>query len=55
VAVLHTVSNHLKKVFGKLDFSSRAELTARLFLDHYLPRQTAQIPIGGDGWYIDQS
>lgn len=50
----HTVSDHLKKVFTKLDVSNRAELTARLFFDHYLPRQTAQLPIGGDGWYIDQ-
>lgn len=50
----HTVSDHLKNVFAKLDVTNRAELTARLFFDHYLPRQTAQIPIGGDGWYIDQ-
>jgi DNA-binding CsgD family transcriptional regulator len=50
----HTVSDHLKNVFAKLDVTNRAELTARLFFDHYLPRQSAQIPIGGDGWYIDQ-
>lgn len=50
----HTVSDHLKTVFAKLGVTSRAELTARLFFDHYLPRQTAQVPIGGDGWYIDR-
>lgn len=50
----HTVSDHLKKVFGKLGVANRAELTARLFFDHYLPRQAAQVPLGGDGWYIDR-
>lgn len=49
----HTVQDHLKKVFAKLGVSSRAELTGRLFFDHYLPRQSAGRPVGGDGWYID--
>jgi len=33
----HTVRDHLKAVFGKLDVSSRGELAAKLFAEHYLP------------------
>lgn len=47
-----TVQDHLKKVFAKLDVSSRYELTARMFFDQYLPRQLAAVPLGGDGWYV---
>ncbi len=47
-----TVQDHLKKVFAKLDVSSRHELTARMFFDQYLPRQLSQLPVGGDGWYV---
>jgi DNA-binding CsgD family transcriptional regulator len=47
-----TVQDHLKKVFAKLGVGSRHELTARMFFDQYLPRQLAQVPLGGDGWYI---
>ena len=49
---VHTAGDHLKAIFTKLDVRSRAELTARLFFDQYLPRMTEGLPLGGDGWYI---
>ncbi|MER5898268.1 helix-turn-helix transcriptional regulator [Streptomyces sp. NPDC001876] len=33
----HTVRDHVKAVFGKMDVSSRGELVARLFAEHYRP------------------
>lgn len=48
----YTIGDHLKAIFSKLDVSSRAELTARMFFDQYLPRTVDGLPLGGDGWYI---
>ncbi|MFB7655310.1 MULTISPECIES: LuxR C-terminal-related transcriptional regulator [unclassified Streptomyces] len=33
----HTVRDHIKAVFGKAEVSSRGELVARLFAEHYRP------------------
>jgi DNA-binding CsgD family transcriptional regulator len=33
----HTVRDHVKAIFEKVDVSSRGELVARLFAEHYAP------------------
>jgi DNA-binding CsgD family transcriptional regulator len=48
----HTVRDHVKAIFGKFGVTSRPELTAMLFHEHYLPavwngamRVTAMPPV----------
>ena len=36
-ASAHTVRDHVKAIFAKVGVSSRGELVARLFADHYEP------------------
>jgi DNA-binding CsgD family transcriptional regulator len=48
----HTVDDHVKRLFGKLDVHSRSELTYRLFLDQHAPRIRDGIPVGGAGWFL---
>lgn len=48
----HTVDDHIKRVFAKLDVRSRGELTAKLFFDQHVPRIASDVPVGGTGWFI---
>ena len=47
----YTIQDHLKAIFEKVDVSSRGELVARLFFDHYAPRLVSQTPVGPAGWF----
>jgi DNA-binding CsgD family transcriptional regulator len=51
----YTVQDHLKAVFAKVGVSSRRELVAQLFLQHYAPRLQARAAVGTDGWFADAS
>lgn len=48
----HTVDDHVKRVFGKLQVRSRSELTFRLFFDQHAPRISSDVPIVGNGWFL---
>jgi DNA-binding CsgD family transcriptional regulator len=45
----HTVQDHTKSLYEKLDVGSRQELVARVFLDEYLPEVVVQTPITSKG------
>jgi DNA-binding NarL/FixJ family response regulator len=45
----HTVGDHVKSLFEKLDVASRQELVARVFLDEYLPEVARQTPLTSHG------
>jgi DNA-binding CsgD family transcriptional regulator len=47
----YTVQDHFKSIFEKVDVSSRGELVARLFFEHYAPRLMSETPVGSDGWF----
>ena len=45
------MQDHLKAVFDKVGVSTRGELVARLFFDHYAPRLASGATVGPDGWF----
>ena len=47
----YTVQDHLKSIFDKVGVSTRGELVARLFFDHYEPQPTSGTPVGSGGWF----
>ena len=44
-----TVQDHLKSIFDKVGVSSRGELVARIFFEHYAPRLIDDTPVGSTG------
>ncbi|MBL0421873.1 helix-turn-helix transcriptional regulator [Ramlibacter sp. AW1] len=50
----YTVSDHLRLVFEKVGVTSRTELAALIFSDHYDPRITRGIRLAGAGWFVDR-
>jgi DNA-binding CsgD family transcriptional regulator len=49
----YTVSDHLRLVFEKVSVSSRTELAARIFFDHYCPRIARGNPLAEGGWFVE--
>jgi hypothetical protein len=41
----HTVRDHIKSVLGKVGVSSRGELVATLYLDHFEPAHVAGLRV----------
>jgi hypothetical protein len=51
----YIVQDHLKTIFTKVGVSSRRELVARLFLQHYAPRLKGDAMVASDGWFAEVS
>ena len=51
----YTVQDHIRSLFEKMQVSSRQELVARVFLDHYMPQLAARTPLTSRGGFAEQS
>jgi DNA-binding CsgD family transcriptional regulator len=49
----YTVQDHLKAIFAKVGVTSRRQLVAQVFQQHYAPRLEAGAGVGPDGWFAD--
>jgi DNA-binding CsgD family transcriptional regulator len=49
----YTVSDHLRLVFEKVGVSSRTELAARIFFDHYWPHIARGTSLAEGGWFVE--
>lgn len=49
----HTVSDHLKSLFGKVGVGSRSELVAATYTRFYLPRTEAGLVPSPYGWFLE--
>ncbi len=50
----YTVQDHIKSLFEKTQVSSRQELVARVFLDHYQPQIASRSPLTSRGHFAEQ-
>jgi DNA-binding CsgD family transcriptional regulator len=50
----HTVQDHVKSLFEKVDVSSRQELVARIFLEEYLPEVVGGTPLASSGRFEER-
>lgn len=51
----YTVQDHMKSIFAKVGVRSRRALAARIFFEHYEPRERSGAELSSDGWYTDRS
>ena len=49
----YMVQDHLKSIIEKMGVHSRREVVAKVFMQHYVPRLQAHVPLGSDGWFME--